>query len=160
MTPSGTRTFCTCRPLGRTDPSTISPTGSGNACTWRMPSAMSCTRVSLRARRSSMASLMPPCLAASKSSRFAARMSAHPSKRACAMPASASFFCPVEAVIITRAARRAASPCCSRFFIFRLLSQPNNVPMLFPSKRVYSDDGLSPHMMQQAMPASPARCAA
>lgn len=48
----------------------------------------------------------------------------------------------------------------NQLVVVRLLSQPNNVPMLFPSKRVYSDDGLSPHMMQQAMPASPARCAA
>ncbi len=56
MTPSGARTRSTRRPLGRTHPSTTSPTGSARAATLRRPSAMPCNRPSTRRRSREVAS--------------------------------------------------------------------------------------------------------
>ena len=55
-TPSGTRVLTTSRPLGRTDDSMISPTGSGSAATSSSPTAISSIRLVVSRRRSISAS--------------------------------------------------------------------------------------------------------
>ena len=59
ITPRGKRTRSTRRPLGRTQPSTTSPTGSGRAATSRRPAAMPATRPASRRSRSSEVASAP-----------------------------------------------------------------------------------------------------
>ena len=73
MTPMGTAVFSITSPLGRSTRFRTAPTGSGRAATSKMPFAMAPIRSGVKARRSSITSLMCP-LAAAMSSALAARM--------------------------------------------------------------------------------------
>ena len=58
-TPSGTRCWRSCRPLGSVRPRSTSPIGSGSPATCRSPAAMPSMRCGLSASRSSIASGVP-----------------------------------------------------------------------------------------------------
>ena len=108
MTPSGTRTRAISSPLGRRHVSTVSPTGSGSAATWRRPAAISSMRPSVSVSRSTKARACPAARARSRSARLASRIAAVFSSSPRAIWASASFFVRVEASARTRAASFAA----------------------------------------------------
>ena len=59
MTPSGTRTREISIPFGRRQASTVSPTGSGSAATWRRPAAISSMRASESVSLSMKAEVSP-----------------------------------------------------------------------------------------------------
>ncbi|OOL28021.1 hypothetical protein GQ85_35030, partial [Rhodococcus rhodochrous] len=71
-TPSGTRICRISRPLGRVEPRTTSPIGSGSPATCRSPAAMPSTRACVSRSRSSRDSSVPAARAVSMSSAFAA----------------------------------------------------------------------------------------
>src|SRR5271170_3765676 len=112
-TPSGTRTRETRNPLGRTQPSVTSPTGSGRAATLRRPAAMPRTRASLRRSRSRAASTMPAASARSRSARLASTRDADSSSSRSAANRSASSRTELGAFATTRAADRTRPASCS-----------------------------------------------
>ncbi len=77
-------------PLGRVEPRTTSPTGSGRAATSLTSAAMARMRSGVRVRRSMMPSLVPASRARSTSSALASTISAVRTSRASAMASSAS----------------------------------------------------------------------
>jgi hypothetical protein len=72
ITPIGTRTLRSRRPLGRVDSSRTSPSGSGRAATWRTDSARCVSLSGVSVRRSTCAGVSAPASAAARSSLFAA----------------------------------------------------------------------------------------
>ena len=92
----GTEVFSISSPFGRTILRSTAPTGSGRAATSRMPLAMAASRAGVRARRSSITSLMRP-RAAARSCLLAARIASLFSTRATAMASSAAFLVSVSA---------------------------------------------------------------
>ena len=111
-TPSGTRTRSTRRPLGRTHPSTTSPTGSGRPATVRSPPAIEASRARSSRSRSREVASAPARSARSTSAAFASRTrSARCSSRSAARSRDSSRA-PEEARARTRPAalaRRARS---------------------------------------------------
>ncbi len=116
-TPSGTRICRSCKPLGRTEPRTDSPTGSGRPTSTRRPSAIAATLDSVSRNRSTNAAEVPAASAAATSCALAARiLSVAASKASAIAPSAASFVdrgssaSPAAAV----RARRAAASTSSR----------------------------------------------
>ncbi|EFG06830.1 Hypothetical protein SCLAV_1756, partial [Streptomyces clavuligerus] len=99
-------------PLGRVEPRTTSPTGSGRAATWRTSAAMAPIRSGVRVSRSMIDSLVPASLARVTSSALAARISSARASRASAIASSAASFAERGSGAMSAAAvraRRAAS---------------------------------------------------
>src|SRR5688500_12707655 len=109
-TPSGTRTRRMRSPLGRTQPSTTSPTGSGSAATCRRPSAMASTRRASSRKRSTTVAGVPAASARSTSSALARSTSSVRSTRRSAAARRASSLAAVDAPASTRAAALAWRP--------------------------------------------------
>src|SRR5690242_3807586 len=108
-TPSGSRTLRTCRPLGRSHSSVISPTGSFRPATDSTARAMASTREVSSSNRSRKAPPLLAARAAAMSASLAERRVGRDSRRWRAMARRASSFWPVGAVASTRAAARAVS---------------------------------------------------
>ncbi len=106
-TPSGTRTRSMVMPFGRCQLSVTAPTGSAMSWITRMPSAIACTRASVRVSRSIKADVAPLARTSATSSALAARIAGAPARIARSMAASARFFCSVGATANARAAARA-----------------------------------------------------
>ena len=111
-TPNGTRSWRSSSPLGRVEPRTTSPTGSGSAAVCRSPSAMPAIRSAVRVSRSIRAVAVPAARAAATSASFPASTSGVPATSASAIASSAWSL--TARVAVTRSfaavrARRAAS---------------------------------------------------
>ena len=126
MTPRGTVRFSMQRPLGRFQPSSTRPRGSGRAATWRRPSAMEPMRSMFRVRRSTKAALLPALRALSRSLALASRMRSAFFSKVWAICSRARLRKATELTPRTAAASRAAAP---RF---------NNSCMLVPSLQLFS----------------------
>jgi hypothetical protein len=109
-TPSGTRTLWMRRPLGRTQPSVTSPTGSGRPATSRRPVAMASIRASLSRRRSTTVSDTPAAVSRETSAALALSRSSVRSTRRSAAAASAASLAAVAVVASTRPATWARRP--------------------------------------------------
>ena len=109
-TPRGTRTFSMRSPLGRTQPSTTSPTGSARPATWRSPLAMEAIRASDRRSLSTIVAETPSALARSTSAPLAVRISSDRCKRRSAAAPRAASFVSVEASARARLAALARWP--------------------------------------------------
>src|SRR6185436_8454895 len=127
ITPSGTRTREISTPLGRRHTSTVSPTGSGRAATWRTPAAISSMRESVRVSRSTKARGWPLTRARSRSARLASTMVPAFSSSARAIRINASFFILVDASPSARDASLAARA-------FAVTSVATSVVMPLPSR--------------------------
>src|SRR3954468_8109566 len=108
-TPNGTRTCDTERPLGRTLPRTVWPTGSVSAATSRTASAREAIRFESRRSRSLRAGESPFRSPAARSCSFAARMRSAPASRAEAIASSPRFLISDFWVASCREARFAAA---------------------------------------------------
>src|SRR5258705_6057078 len=127
ITPSGTRTREISTPLGRRHTSTVSPTGSGRAATWRTPAAMSSMRESVRVSRSTKARGSPLTRARARSGRLASTVVPAFSSSARGLRRSASFFTRVVASPSARdaslAARAFTAPSVATSVVMPLLSR-------------------------------------
>src|SRR5215207_6837661 len=113
-TPSGTRTLWMRRPLGRVQPSVISPTGSASAATWRRPPAMPSTRAGVRRSRSITVAPTPAPRSRSTSSALAVIRSSVRSISNSEAARSAASLAAVDVVASTRLAALARRPSSAR----------------------------------------------
>src|SRR5207247_4149095 len=93
------------RPLGRRQPSRISPTGSGRDGIWRNPSAMLEMREGVKVSLSMRDGVMPFFCAVDASEAFAIRMISWLAQSASAMAHSALFL----AAVVAQASLEAAA---------------------------------------------------
>jgi hypothetical protein len=107
-TPSGTRTLLTSRPLGRTEDSMISPTGSRSMAISSRAAAICSIRDVVNLNRSIAASLNPKPGAASRSWALPAKTWSLRSRSSCADSLSHSSFCAPLTNASSLAARWAA----------------------------------------------------
>src|ERR1035437_3552898 len=113
-TPSGTRTRWMRRPLGRTHPSTISPTGSVRPATWRRPWAIPATRERSRRSRSTEECSAPVASNWVTSSALVARIRSAPCSMRSADLRIASLLTAADDRATARAAALALCPSSSR----------------------------------------------
>ena len=126
----GVRIFWSWMPLGWVQSRRISPTGSGSEATWRMPSAMSATRFSLRRRRSIEALVRPFFSASATSAAFASRMSGRRTINSSAIATRTAFLVFESNRARAREAARAFFPiwwiCSWRLLMARTACNPNH----------------------------------